>query len=666
MKRILILALTILTTQMVFAEGTLINGLYFNLNSDGTAQVTFMTNNALNASYVSGSLTIPSEIQNEGQTYIVTSIGPIAFRYCSGLTSVTIPNSVTIIDFQAFDDCSGLTSVTIPNSVTTIGSSAFYNCSSLEKVFFSDLEAWCNIKFDGYSANPLHYAHHLYLNDEEIKDLVIPNSVTSIGNYAFRGCSGLTSVVIPNSVTSIDSHAFGGCTSLNDLRFEDGEDTLSLGYESVGSYTDGEGLFFNCPLKSLYLGRDLKYETSGKYGYSPFYGITTLTQVTIGSSVTSIGRYAFYNCSGLESVTIGKSVTSFDSSAFSGCKSIKQLIFEDGVDTLKLAYTTSDKTGFFSSCPLDVLYIGRNLSYGTYKSPFYGIKTLTQATIGNSVTSLGENLFGDTSLSSITIGESVNSIEANAFPSTLRIVTSLNPIPPTIKTNTFNSQTPKNGVLLVPESALTNYQYSPYWNEFMKIETIPDSGSGGSGDQNGENIFNVKIDKYIYMTIDEEQAFTTYLPSDVTASSWVSSNDDIVEVTKKGKAEAYEYGNVIVRALDSEGEPIITLGVFVCPTIKIHYGTDKSYEHHVIYNSTPSLFLAAPEGYEIASVMHDGTDVTEAVKANEGYYTPASPITDNTVISVSLNSTAIPGDLNGDGKVDTSDLNWLLEQMINF
>ena len=146
----------------------------------------------------------------------------------------------------------------------------------------------------------------------------------------------------------------------------------------------------------------------------------------------------------------------------------------------------------------------------------------------------------------------------------------------------------------------------------------------------------------------------------------IRTDDDVVEVTKRGKAEAYEYGNVIVRALDSDGVTLITLGVFVCPTVSIQYGSGKSYEHHVIYNSTPSLYIAAPEGYEINTVSHDGKDVTETVNANDGNYTPASPITDNTVISVNLNSTAIPGDLNGDGMVDTSDLNRLLELMMNF
>ncbi len=170
----------------------------------------------------------------------VTAIGNSAFDNFSGLTSIDIPNSVTSIGDEAFWGCSGLTSITIPNSVTFIGDGAFHDCTGLTSVNIHDLDAWCKIDFHNFYSNPLYYAQHLFIDGEETTDLVIPESVTSIGGYAFYGCTGLTSVTIPNSVTSIGEEAFYGCSGL--------------------------------------------------------------TSVTIPNSVTSVGGKAFYNCSGLTDV----------------------------------------------------------------------------------------------------------------------------------------------------------------------------------------------------------------------------------------------------------------------------------------------------------------------------------------------------------------------------
>ena len=205
-----------------------------------------------------GNVVIPEEVTYMNRTRKVTTIGQYAFYECSGLTSVTIPNSVTSIGNRAFYGCTGLTSITIPNSVTgfgddaffgcsgltsvTIGSSvtsiginAFYDCSGLKKVVVSDIAAWCGIKFGDANANPLLYAKHLYSDkNTEIKDLVIPNGVTSIGDYAFQCCSGLTSATIPNSVTIIGYVAFAGCTDLTSI-------TIPNSVTSIG-----RSAFYNC------------------------------------------------------------------------------------------------------------------------------------------------------------------------------------------------------------------------------------------------------------------------------------------------------------------------------------------------------------------------------------------------------------------------------------
>ncbi len=233
------------------------------------------------------------------------------YTYCipSSLKNITIASGDVFCG--AFWGCKNLTSITLGNGIKHIGKYAFEDCSGLTAVHITDLAAWCNIAFVNEQSNPLYYAKKLYLNGELVTDLVIPNGVTSIGDYAFRYCSGLTSVTIGNSVTSIGSYAFYGCSGLTSV-------TIGNSVTSIGDYA-----FAWCSkLTSITIPSSVT-----SIGEDAFAWCDGLTSVTIGNSVTSIGERAFYNCSGLTSVTIGNSVTSIGREAFYNCSGLKNITF---------------------------------------------------------------------------------------------------------------------------------------------------------------------------------------------------------------------------------------------------------------------------------------------------------------------------------------------------
>lgn len=148
----------------------------------------------------------------------VITICDYTFDGCSSLTSLTIPNSITSIGEGTFTDCSSLSSVTIPNSVTSIGYIAFAGCRNISSVYISDLSAWCKIKCDTNAGPFIPSTYHLYINGVELKQLTIPNDISSIGNYAFYGCSYIASIIIPNNVTTIGESAFQNCIQAEYLK----------------------------------------------------------------------------------------------------------------------------------------------------------------------------------------------------------------------------------------------------------------------------------------------------------------------------------------------------------------------------------------------------------------------------------------------------------------
>ena len=360
--------------------------LYYNI-VNGEAQVTYQNaNDPTYTTFPTGDLTIPSSVAYNGTTYSVTSIGSWAFIGCSGLTSVTIGNSVSSIGQCAFSDCSGLTSLTIGNSVTSIVTGAFSDCSGLTAITVA-------------SGNPTYDSRNncnaiIKTADNTLivgcQNTVIPNSVTSIGDDAFFGCSGLSSVTIPNSVTSIGGGAFFGCSGLTSL-------TIPSSVTSIG-----DGAFYGCSgLTSLTIPNSVT-----SIGRDAFIVCSGLTSLTIPNSVTSIGNNAFSGCSGLTSVTIPNSVTSIGYAAFIGCSGLTAITVASGNPTYDSrnncnAIIETATSTLIAGCQNTVI---PNSVASIKTGAFEGCSGLTSVTIPNSVTRIGEYTFSYCSgLTAITV-----------------------------------------------------------------------------------------------------------------------------------------------------------------------------------------------------------------------------------------------------------------------
>mgnify|MGYP002523255243 CR=1 FL=1 len=290
----------------------------------------------------------------------VATIGEGAFSSCENLTSVTFAENSQLesIGDYAFSECSSLTEIIIPEGVTTIGDGVFSDCTSLTEITVAE----GNTAFtsaDGALCDKAMTTLYIYPAAKTAERFAIPETVTTISDHAFSGCSSLTEIIIPAGVTSIGDSAFSDCTRLTKI-------TIPEGVTSIGEYA--------------------------------FYCCCNLKEITLPEGVTSIGDWAFSNCISLTEITIPESVTSIGDRAFSGCSSLKEITLPESVTTISEYAFSGCRSLTEITIPASVTSIG----YGA----FFVCTSLTEITIPEGVTSIGEHAFsGCTSLTEITVAE---------------------------------------------------------------------------------------------------------------------------------------------------------------------------------------------------------------------------------------------------------------------
>lgn len=737
------------------------------------------------------------------------TLGDYAFRNCATLPEVTFPRQLLSVGNYTYAQCPLLKTLTFPAMLESIGNYAFAECTGLTQLTFKDsgksvklgygarsnsgtsyldniplfgntnltyLYIGRNINYtagEKYGYSPFYNQSFLtdvrfsqsgtvsYCKDyllykvNNCKTLTLPESLTSIGNWTFRGmaalesivvpnavtemgtyafandtslksaklstscpwlkeglfseCNALQSITIPSAVTKMDGYMFTNCKALTSATFEDGTDLIEMGY---GASWKNYGLFSDCPLKTLNLGRWLSYNTEVA-SRSPFYSIDALKNLNIGKNVKVIDKYMFSYCEGLEEVNLPDNITSVNLWGFRGCSSLKSVRLSEklsqvgdygfagctSLDNVTFpASMTSVASNSFSDCTaLRKLDLGQNLLiigpsafendkalegieipstlYGLGVASFKNCTSLPYVEV-KSISSVGKEAFmGCTGLKWISLSDKTTSLGENSFAgcNNIAYVKSYATTAPEGLVN-FPSEVVTNGTLFVPEGYEDDYTYSATWEDWMNIKPLTE---------------NVLVSSITLSQTEANMKATETLPLSATVGSenavnksliWKSSNEAIATVSAGGVITANAVGNATITAIAADGSGVkATCDITVVPTLAESISLDqptltlkKKRTAHLVATISPvtttnKSLTWKSDNPEIATVDNEGNvktltagETTIKVSANDG-----SGITAECHLTVTAPKA---GDSNDDDEVNVVDavntVNYILNKVV--
>ena len=593
------------------------------------------------------------------QAGTVTQILPYLLNGCSSVKNFLLPESLTFIGGYAFANMGSLENCIVPNNVTTLGEGAFKNDSLLASV-------------------------------------VLSNRLPILNKELFSNCVVLDNLSIPASVTEIKNNAFTNCTSMKNLRIENGTEVMTVG-RGLNGVTS---MFRDCPIEKLHLGRWLTYDVNSSV-CAPFQGQKDLTELTLGETVGTIGKYLFENCSALPEVVIPNGVESIGEESFYNCQSLSRLTLGEGLtslgeraffrnislDNVKMPSTlTAISDGCFSGCASLVnLELNSGLEiigprafencsklssvdipakvYGLGVEAFQGCTSLSVVTIPEgSISSVGARAFkGCSNVGWISLGSNVTSLGVNCFDGCAKVghIKSYNTIPP-VGSPGFPQNVIDNGTVFVPTDAVQDYKDSDTWWEFFQIRPITD----------GEFITAITLSQNEATIRDTEtlNLSATASPENATDATVLfrSSDTSIATVDNTGLVSGKKPGDAIITAYAADGSGIYaTCSIKVMPTLVERIEGDSEISIKVGRSMTCET-IVYPENATDRSVSWK-SDNSSAVKVDENgtliaVYDGTANITatanDGSGVSFTFRVNVVPptsGDSNDDDRVTITD-----------